>query len=211
MIIFEINNLPMRILILAVCILFINTIYSQGNKSTKDAIKFQKNINKEFSNKEKSPLTDDDLKQFNELDFFPIDTNFIVIANLKFHKDSKTFKMQTTTDRLPIYKIYATASFNLKGREFNLKIYQNVKLIQTADFEDYLFLPFTDRTNGKTTYGGGRYMDLEISDGDTILIDFNQTYNPSCAYNAKYSCPIPPKANHLDIDINAGVKKYKDH
>lgn len=211
MIIFEINNLPMRILILAVCILFINTIYSQGNKSTKDAIKFQKNINKEFSNKEKSPLTDDDLKQFSELDFFPIDTNFIVIANLKLHKDSEAFKMQTTTDRLPIYKIYATASFNLKGREFNLKIYQNVKLIQTADFEDYLFLPFTDRTNGKTTYGGGRYMDLEISDGDTILIDFNQTYNPSCAYNAKYSCPIPPKANHLDIEINAGVKKYKDH
>lgn len=211
MIIFEINNLPMRILILAICILFINTIYSQGNKSTKEAIKFQKKINKEFSNKEKSPLTDDDLKQFSELDFFPIDTNFIVIANLKFHKDSKAFKMQTTTDRLPIYKIYATASFNLKGREFKLKIYQNVKLIQTADFEDNLFLPFTDRTNGNTTYGGGRYMDLEISDGDTILIDFNQTYNPSCAYNAKYSCPIPPKANHLDIDINAGVKKYKDH
>ncbi len=201
----------MRIFILTISILFINTIYSQGNKSTKDAIKFQKNINKEFSNKEKSPLTDEDLKDFNELDFFPIDTNFIVIADLKFHKDSKTFKMQTTTDRLPIYKIYATASFNLKGREFKLNIYQNVKLIQTADFEDSLFLPFTDRTNGATTYGGGRYMDLEIPDGDTILIDFNQTYNPSCAYNAKYSCPIPPKANHLDIDINAGVKKYKDH
>ncbi|RLD84323.1 MAG: hypothetical protein DRJ07_05135 [Bacteroidetes bacterium] len=201
----------MRIFILTISILFINTIYSQGNKSTKDAIKFQKKINKEFSNKEKSPLTDEDLKDFNELDFFPIDTNFIVIADLKFHKDSKTFKMQTTTDRLPIYKIYATASFNLKGREFKLNIYQNVKLIQTADFEDSLFLPFTDRTNGATTYGGGRYMDLEIPDGDTILIDFNQTYNPSCAYNAKYSCPIPPKANHLDIDINAGVKKYKDH
>ncbi len=201
----------MRIFILTISILFINTIYSQGNKSTKEAIKFQKKINKEFSNKEKSPLTDEDLKDFNELDFFPIDTNFIVIADLKFHKDSKTFKMQTTTDRLPIYKIYATASFNLKGREFKLNIYQNVKLIQTADFEDSLFLPFTDRTNGTTTYGGGRYMDLEIPDGDTILIDFNQTYNPSCAYNVKYSCPIPPKVNHLDIEINAGVKKYKDH
>ena len=201
----------MRIFILAICILFINTIYSQGNKSTKEAIKFQKKINKEFSNKEKSPLTDKDLKDFNELDFFPIDTSYIVLAKLKFQKDSITFKMQTNTDRLPIYKIYATASFNLKGREFKLNIYQNVKLIQTADFEDSLFLPFTDRTNGATTYGGGRYMDLEIPDGDTILIDFNQTYNPSCAYNAKYSCPIPPKANHLDIDINAGVKKYKDH
>ncbi len=201
----------MRIFILTICILFINTIYAQGNKSTKEAIKFQKKINKEFSNKEKSPLTDEDLKDFNELDFFPIDTSYIVLAKLKFQKDSITFKMQTTTDRLPVYKIYATASFNLKGREFKLNIYQNVKLIQTTDFEDYLFLPYTDRTNGNTTYGGGRYIDLEISDGDTILIDFNQTYNPSCAYNAKYSCPIPPKANHLDIEINAGIKKYKDH
>ena len=201
----------MRIFILTISILFINIIYSQENKSTKEAIKFQKKINKEFSNKEKSPLTDKDLKDFNELDFFPIDTSYIVLAKLKFQKDSITFKMQTNTDRLPIYKIYATASFNLKGREFKLNIYQNVKLIQTADFEDYLFLPYTDRTNGNTTYGGGRYIDLEISDGDTILIDFNQTYNPSCAYNAKYSCPIPPKTNHLDIDINAGVKKYKDH
>lgn len=201
----------MRILILTISFLFINLAYSQENKTTKEAIKFQKKINKEFSTKEKSPLTEDDLKQFSELDFFPIDTSYIVIAKLKFQKDSKTFKMQTNTDRLPIYKIYAIASFNLKGREFKLHIYQNVKLIQTVDFEDYLFLPFTDKTNGNTTYGGGRYIDLEIPDGDTILIDFNQTYNPSCAYNSKYSCPIPPKANDLNIEINAGVKKYKDH
>ena len=201
----------MKIFILAISILFINVIYSQENKSTKEAIKFQKKINKEFSNKEKSPLTEEDLKDFKELDFFTIDTTYIVIAKLKFHKDSKPFKMQTNTDRLPIYKIYATASFNLKGREFKLNIYQNEKLLQTTDFEDYLFLPFTDKSNGNTTYGGGRYIDLKIPDGDTLLIDFNQTYNPSCAYNAKYSCPIPPKANDLDIEINVGVKKYKDH
>ncbi len=201
----------MKIFILAISILFINVTYSQENKSTKEAIKFQKKINKEFSNKEKSPLTEDDLKQFSELDFFTIDTTYIVIAKLKFHKDSKPFKMQTNTDRLPIYKVYATASFELKGREFKLNIYQNEKLLQTTDFEDYLFLPFTDKSNGNTTYGGGRYIDLKIPDGDTLLIDFNQTYNPSCAYNAKYSCPIPPKANVLDIEINAGVKKYKEH
>ncbi|MCD6543672.1 MAG: hypothetical protein J7K34_04120, partial [Flavobacteriaceae bacterium] len=85
----------MRIFILTISILFINIIYSQENKSTKEAIKFQKKINKEFSNKEKSPLTDKDLKDFNELDFFPIDTSYIVLAKLKFQKDSITFKMQT--------------------------------------------------------------------------------------------------------------------
>lgn len=201
----------MRIFILTISILFINIIYSQGNKSTKEAIKFQKNLNKEFSNKEKSPLTEGDLKLFKELDFFPIDTNFIVTAKLKFFKDSKTFKMQTNTDRLPIYKTYASATFTLKGKEFVLNIYQNEKLLQTTEFEDYLFLPFTDKTNGDGSYGGGRYMDLEIPKGDTMVIDFNQAYNPSCAYNEKYSCPIPPKANDLNIEIKAGVKKFGSH
>jgi len=208
---FRINNQKMRIFILTISLLFLNLIYSQEDKSTREAIKFQKDLNKEFSNKEKSPLTEEDLKIFEELDFFPIDTNYMVIAKLKFYKDSKTFKMQTNTDRLPIYKTYASATFSLKGKEYVLLIYQNEKLLQTADFEDYLFLPFTDLTNGKSTYGGGRYLDLKIPKGNTMIIDFNQAYNPSCAYNAKYSCPIPPKANHLDIEINAGVKKYKDH
>ena len=197
----------MKITILTISLLFINFLFAQG----KEALKFQKNLNKEFSNKEKSPLTEVDLKEFKELDFFPVDTNFIVIAKLKFFKDSKPFKMQTNTDRLPIYKKYASATFTLKGKEFVLHIYQNEKLLQTTEFEDYLFLPFTDKTNGTSTYGGGRYIDLNTPKGDTMIIDFNQAYNPSCAYNAKFSCPIPPKANHLDIEINAGVKKYKDH
>lgn len=201
----------MRILVFVISLLFIHNIYAQENKSAKEAIKFQKELNKEFANKEKTPLTEEDLKVFKELYFFPIDTTYMLLAKLKFHKDSKTFKMQTNTDRLPLYRIFATATFNLKGKEHILHIYQNVKLIQTAEFEDYIFLPFTDLTNGKSTYGGGRYIDLKIPKGDTMVIDFNQAYNPFCAYNAKYSCPIPPKANQLNIEINSGVKKYKNY
>lgn len=201
----------MKTTLFAISLLLINFIYAQENKSTKEAAKFQKNLNKEFSLKEKSPLTSEDLKIFKELDFFPIDTNYIVTAKLNFKKDSKAFKMQTNTDRLPIYKTYAIATFKLLGKEYVLHIYQNEKLSETTDFEDYLFLPFTDKTNGDTTYGGGRYIDLKIPKGDTITIDFNQAYNPSCAYNHKYSCPVPPKENYLDIEINAGVKKYKEH
>ncbi len=81
----------------------------------------------------------------------------------------------------------------------------------TTDFENYLFLPFTDLTNGNGTYGGGRYIDLEIPKGDTMVIDFNKSYNPYCAYNGKYSCPIPPKENDLNIAIKAGVKNYSKH
>ena len=84
----------------------------------------------------------------------------------------------------------------------------------SLEFENYLFLPFNDTSNGKTTYGGGRFIDLEIPEkgSKTISIDFNKAYNPLCAYNHKYSCPIPPAENNLSIEIPVGVKDYnKQH
>lgn len=190
--------------------LFVSVVFAQESKQFKEAKKFQQKLNKEFSSKEESPLKEEDLAVFEALEFFPIDSNFIVTASLTFHKNSKPFKMKTTTDRLPIYKLYATAHFQLNGKYYSLDIYQNEKLLLTPDYEDYLFLPFTDLTNGESSYGGGRYIDLKLPEGDSIVIDFNQSYNPYCAYNEKYSCPIPPKSNHLKTKILAGTKAF-DH
>ena len=184
-------------------------LFGQNSKQFKEAEKFQKKLNKEFSSKEKSPLTEDDLAVFKSLEFFHIDSNFMVTASLTIHKDSKPFQMKTTTDRLPVYKLYATARFKLNGKDYSLDIYQNEKLLLTPEYEDYLFLPFTDLTNGDSTYGGGRYIDLNLPEGNSIVIDFNQAYNPYCAYNEKYSCPIPPKSNHLDTAVMAGVKTFE--
>lgn len=199
----------MHIRLLILSLLISNILFSQKQETKNEIENFQKKLNKEFSSKADSPLTDEDLKTFKGLDFFPVDTTFRVTAKLEFHKDSKPFKMATTTDRLPIYKLYATAHFKIKGKACQLEIYQNQNLMQTPDYEDYLFLPFTDNTNGDTSYGGGRFMDLEIPENDEIIIDFNQAYNPYCAYNHKYSCPIPPKVNHLDLEVRAGVMAYK--
>ena len=190
--------------------LSVSIFFGQESDPIKEAKKFQQKLNKEFSTKEGSPLTEEDLANFKSLDFFPIDSNFMVTAKLTFHEDSKPFKMKTTTDRLPIYKLYATANFELQGKNYSLEIYQNENLVLTPEYEDYLFLPFTDLSNGDSSYGGGRYIDLRLPEGDSIIIDFNQAYNPYCAYNAKYSCPIPPKSNDLDVAILAGVKAY-DH
>jgi uncharacterized protein (DUF1684 family) len=199
----------MKIQILVLSLLFASVSYAQQTKDIKSAKKFQQKLNKEFSSKEESPLKEEDLANFKSLDFFPIDSSFIVNAKLTLHKDSEPFPMKTTTDRLPIYKIYATANFEIQGKAFSLEIYQNEKLVLTAEYEDYLFLPFTDNTNGEGSYGGGRYVDLKLPEGDSIIIDFNQAYNPYCAYNDKYSCPIPPKSNNLDIEVFAGVKSFK--
>lgn len=98
--------------------------------------------------------------------------------------------------------------FTLNGKALELNVYQSRKNYQT---DKRLFLLFTDLTSGNESYGGGRYIDLRIPDDDEVILDFNKSYNPYCAYNYNYSCPIPPAENHLDISVKAGVKKpHKD-
>jgi uncharacterized protein (DUF1684 family) len=189
-------------------LLLIGISANAQSRRVKDVQDFQKKLNSEFKDEKESPLTEEDRKTFSDLDFFPIDTSFIVIAKFELVKDPVSFKMKTTTDRLPVYRTYAKASFELKGKQYVLNLYQNENLMASGDMEDYLFLPFTDKSNGSSTYGGGRFIDLSIPKKNEIIIDFNKAYNPYCAYNHKYSCPIPPKENHLDLFVEAGVKNY---
>ena len=170
---------------------------------------FQEEMNLKFKNDESSPLKANHRKTFKALEFFPIDTTYIVTAQFVRTPDEIPFYMPTTTERLPEYVKYGELYFNLKGKDLKLNIYQNKELILQKEYEDYLFLPFTDLTNGVTTYGGGRYLDLRVPEGNLIEINFNQAYNPYCAYNEKYSCPIPPPENDLYIEIEVGVKDYK--
>nr|WP_247672618.1 DUF1684 domain-containing protein [Aquimarina sp. MMG016] len=172
---------------------------------------FQQELDKKFASEETSPLTPKDLKVFKGLKFFDIDTSYSVLATFVRTPHETPFIMQTTTNREPIYVKYGEAHFVLHEKEWILNIYQNQGLKTQTEYEDYLFLPFTDLTNGKSTYEGGRFMDLRIPEGDTVLIDFNTAYNPYCAYNDRYSCPIPPQENHLELEIPVGVKKYNKY
>jgi len=181
---------------------------AQHNEKTTEENPFQKTMNDEFKDASKSPLKAKDLKTFEGLDFFPYDSVFVVKASLKRLPDTEWFSMKTTTDRLSKERVFGILTFELKGKSFELNVYQGQELMQKEGFENYLFLPFLDNTNGTLTYGGGRYIDLEIPDGDTIEIDFNSAYNPYCAYNEKYSCPIVPRENYIDIDVEAGIKAY---
>lgn len=162
-----------------------------------------------FANPKTSPLMKEDLEIFEGLDYFDIDTAFYVRTHLLRTPDEKPFFMPTTTDRRPEYRKYGEIHFTLRGGNFKLNIYQNLNLADDPEYEDYLFLPFTDRTNGETTYGGGRYLDLSIPEGDEMVVDFNKAYNPLCVYDYRFSCPIPPEENDLDIAITAGVKDFK--
>ena len=169
---------------------------------------FQKEMNEFFKDASISPLKEKDLKIFEGLDFFDFDSSYVVNAALTRTPEEKSFKMKTTTDRLPEYVKYGIVTFDLFGKSYNLNIYRNLDIINKEGYQDYLFLPFLDDTNGFESYGGGRYIDLDITEEDSLVIDFNSAYNPYCTYNEKYSCPIVPRENYLSIKINAGVKAF---
>ncbi|MCB0449307.1 MAG: DUF1684 domain-containing protein [Confluentibacter sp.] len=184
---------------------------AQQKKEIKGETEFQRELNAEFKDATTSPLKDKDRKNFDGLDFFKFDAAYVVNASFKRLPNEASFKMKTTTDRLPEYIKYGEVTFQLKGKTYTLGIYQNQELLTREGYEDYLFLPFSDETNGVETYGGGRYMDARIPKDTTMEIDFNKAYNPYCAYNEKYSCPIVPRENYLETRVEAGVKVFEKH
>lgn len=186
-----------------------NQISTIDSDEIKNVLSFQAELNEEFKNPDTSPLPDKYRKNFAALDFFEADINFVVIAKFVRTPEALPFLMPTTTERKSEEVVYGIAHFEINGKEHQLEVYQNKKLMLQEEYIDYLFLPFTDATNGNETYPGGRYIDLTIPDNDSILIDFNKAYNPYCAYNKKYSCPIVPSVNTLDIEVRAGVKDFK--
>ena len=173
-----------------------------------DILVYQNEQNESFKDPETSPLPDRFRKDFESLDFFEPDTSYVVKARFVRTPDAVPFLNPTTTDRKTEEVVYGIAHFTLNGAEHQLEVYQSLDLLDQDEYEDYLFLPFLDETNGNETYGGGRYIDLTIPEGDTLVIDFNKAYNPYCVYNKKYSCPLVPRQNYLRTKVRAGVKNF---
>ena len=197
--------------ILIFATIFQGSLLAQNSKLIKESKRFQEHLDLEYTDPEKTPLEEKDLKEFKGLDFFEIDTTYIVKAEFVRTPSEPPFAMKTSTDRLPIYVKYGELYFSIKGEDLKLNVYQNQELLQDPEYFDYLFLPFTDPTNGVSTYSGGRYIDLRIPNSNDVIIDFNKAYNPYCAYSGDYSCPIPPEDNELEIEIFAGVKSFDEH
>lgn len=195
---------------LIVC--FFMFIACQTDKSHSNSnSEYQNNQNKFFKDASKSPLKSKDLKDFKGLDFFSIDSSYIVRAKLFRTPNTSYFEMKTTTERITRERVFGVLSFSINNQPFELNVYQGESAIDEDVDADYLFLPFLDESNGLTTYGGGRYIDLYVPDGDTLILDFNQAYNPFCAYNDKYSCPIVPRENYIPLNVTVGVKSFKNY
>jgi len=170
-----------------------------------DLTPFQREINDFFKDASVSPLKKRDLKNFRGLDFFTYDSTYLVTAKLTKTPKEKPFMMLTTTDMVVEYIKYGTVSFELLNNQYSLDIYKN---LEDPNERDNLFLPFLDDTNGNESYGGGRYINLDIPQVDNLIIDFNSAFNPYCVYDEKYSCPIVPRENYLPLEIKAGVMNF---
>lgn len=201
------NKLPALLLLLLP-----TYVQAQADDAIKDVLTFQKDLNKEYSDPDTSPLEKKALRHFKGVDFYPIDLQYRVHATLEKNDSSQFFGMKTTGTRLPNYRVYGIVTFALQGATFHLPVYQSQDLMKTEKYKDLLFFPFTDLTNGDETYGGGRYIDLYIpKDGNVLTIDFNEAYNPNCAYSHHYSCPLVPSENDMNIAVRAGVRLNASH
>lgn len=142
--------------------------------------------------------------------FYTAKQDYVVTADVEQLFNEPTFRMPTYDGTSNEYKRYGFLNFELNGKKYKLTAYQSVALFQNATYKNHLFVPFMDNTTGETSYEGGRYLDLSISDikDGKIKIDFNRAYNPYCAYSNGYRCPQPPKDNILNAAIEAGEKKY---
>ncbi|WP_413533179.1 DUF1684 domain-containing protein [Empedobacter brevis] len=186
----------------------------QTTKKTFDVAaiqKYQAELATFYTNPETSPLIDEEKTNFKGITFFPINEKYRVKAKFTPIKNGKVIPFPTSAKKIKNYKEYGTVTFTIDDVEQTLTVYQSSPIMKK--YEDSLFLPFMDETNGVTSYGGGRYLDLSTKDLGTktneIILDFNQVYNPYCAYSKHYNCPIPPSNNALDVEINAGVSYYK--
>ncbi|CAM3445301.1 DUF1684 domain-containing protein [Aequorivita lipolytica] len=201
----------MKHLVFLSFLIFSTIISAQDQALISESKAEQIKLNEEFSNPETTILEPKDFKKFKGLEFYPIEEKFIIKAAFVRTPNEKPFLMPTTTSRKPEYVKYGEAHFSIHEKDFVLNLFKSTEPYDEPGYEDYLFLPFTDLTSGDGSYGGGRFLDQRIPEGDTIVIDFNKAYNPYCAYSARYSCPIPPKENDLLIRIEAGVKDFGKH
>lgn len=169
--------------------------------------KHRESYKQDFVKDSYAPLKEKDLKN---LHFYDADSLFKVSATIEILQNEKVFKMPTYDGTSKEFYRFAKITFNLNDKPITMTLFKSIALAKNVAYKDLLFLPFTDETNGKETYGGGRYIDLSskaIID-NKIEVDFNKAYNPYCAYSDGYRCPVPPEENDLQVEVKAGEKLY---
>jgi uncharacterized protein len=160
---------------------------------------FREEKNIFFGSDPQSPLTREQKLNFQGLNYFPENDDLRLEVKVEEFPVKESFEMQTSTGDVQIYEKFGNFRFKVNGEEAELTIYQG----------DYgYFLPFIDSLANVETYPAGRYLEPDALPGGRFIVDFNVAYNPYCAYNEKWSCPITPAENRLKVPVRAGEKLF---
>ena len=176
-----------------------------------DESAYQNQVQQEINNRLKYLQYNDEspFQQFEipyrQPDYFPVDINYRVTARIERLKERAYQSISTSDGKSQRYLEYARLHFHLNGADHQLLVLKPVGMGSSSVF----FLAFADDTSGQTTYGGGRYLDINIGKSDKLVLDFNLSYNPYCAYVPEYSCPLPPADNIMNTSVLAGEKDFK--
>ncbi|HEY3405997.1 MAG TPA: DUF1684 domain-containing protein [Ohtaekwangia sp.] len=197
------------ILLILVVVALISVFYSFLGQ---DQSGYLKQIEEERAEKERfmktskeSPFAENPT-DFKGLTYYPPDLKYKITADLTPITNKQVVLLPTSDGKEERYVEYAFAEFDLDGYHNKLLI---LEMVDMGPYRGKLFLAFGDETSAVETYGAGRYLDItKVQGSNTITLDFNQAYNPYCAYNESYSCPIPPRENLLKVAIRAGEKNY---
>lgn len=155
-----------------------------------------------FRDSPHSPLTPEQRRTFTGLRYFPENPDLDLVVEVELFPQTSRIQMQTTTGDVQTYERYGRFRFEIEGQEAWLTVYRN---------EQGFFIPFGDSLAGKETYGAGRYLEPEELPDGKLRVDFNLAYNPYCAYNEHWSCPITPAENRLKVPIHAGERVFEEH
>ncbi|MER2996530.1 DUF1684 domain-containing protein [Pontibacter populi] len=201
---------PVKLVIFAgivlVLLYFINETFLSEENYIKPLLKEREDKDLSFRSRTNSPFTEDDRRDFKNLVYYEPNVAYRVTAKLEDLPTQDTLLIPLTNGSYEPYLRYAIANFELEGQPQRLTLYKKL----AKEDKDQWFVPFTDKTNGFETYGGGRYLDIPYKeDAKTVVLDFNRAYSPFCAFNPEYVCPVPPKDNRLTIAIPAGEKTYE--
>lgn len=186
-------------------------LYAAVRESDKSPLAWEAFLNGRnelFKEHTQTPLTAQQRSSFNELPYFAYDQTKRVMGRVNYDVEPETFRVELGKDGLFQYQRVATVHFRLADRPLQLSLFWIV------GYGGGLFLPFKDGTSGRETFGGGRYLYDTIKGADlgaywdTIVLDFNFAYNPSCAYNEGWSCPLAPQENHLPLEVRAGEMNW---
>ncbi|MDA0256594.1 MAG: DUF1684 domain-containing protein [Chloroflexi bacterium] len=154
-----------------------------------------------FRNDPQSPLTPEQHRSFTGLAYFDEQPSLALELRPEPFEQPERIEMQTSTGEVASYERWARADFEVDGVPASITIYRE-------PHGGALFVPFRDATSGGESYGAGRYLEPEEAEGGRVILDFNYAYNPYCAYNERWSCPLPPAENRLPVPIRAGERSF---